>query len=105
MKGNLMQIVKDDMAAGPDAPHHAMACVASLMYSRYQAGAAPIALVSMDNCSHNGEKLRQAVLDVAQAWCDAIYRSARAKHQTRYLYSRRTVGLNEIRTIPCLILK
>ncbi len=71
MKGNLMQIVKDDMAAGPDNPHHAMACVASLMYARYQAGAAPIALVSMDNCSHNGEKLRQAVLDVASAWRDA----------------------------------
>ncbi|MBR4068519.1 MAG: mannitol dehydrogenase family protein [Clostridia bacterium] len=71
MKGNLLQIVKDDMAAGPDAPHHAMACVASLMYARYLAGAAPIALVSMDNCSHNGEKLRRAVLDVAQAWQDA----------------------------------
>jgi len=71
MSGNLMQIVKNDMAAGPEDPHHAMACVASLMYARYQAGAFPIALVSMDNCSHNGEKLRQAVLDVAQAWCDA----------------------------------
>ena len=71
MSGNLMQIVKNDMAAGPEDPHHAMACVASLMYARYQAGAFPIALVSMDNCSHNGEKLRQAVLDVAQAWCEA----------------------------------
>ncbi len=71
MQGNLMQLVKDDMAAGPENPHHAMACVASLMYARYQACAAPIALVSMDNCSHNGEKLRQAVLDMACAWRDA----------------------------------
>ena len=57
-----------DMAAGPDAPRHAMAVTAALLYERWQAGGAPIAVVSMDNCSHNGEKLRGAVLAVARAW-------------------------------------
>ncbi len=33
-----------------------------------RAGAAPIAVVSMDNCSHNGEKLRNSVLTVARQW-------------------------------------
>ena len=29
-----------------------------------------MALVSMDNCSHNGEKLRQSVLEIARGWRD-----------------------------------
>lgn len=40
--------------------------ITRLMYERYQSGRYPIALVSMDNCSHNGERLREAVLAVAQ---------------------------------------
>ena len=38
------------------------------MLRRFEAGAYPIALVSMDNCSHNGEKLRSAVMTIAAAW-------------------------------------
>ena len=34
---------------------------AALCYWRYTNGAAPLALVSMDNCSHNGDKLFAAV--------------------------------------------
>ena len=39
-----------------------MGKVASLLYHRYQNGALPIAMVSMDNCSHNGDKLKDAML-------------------------------------------
>jgi len=39
----------------------------NLLYKRWQASAAPIALVSMDNCSHNGEKLKTAVIACAKA--------------------------------------
>ena len=36
---------------------------------RYQNGCLPIAMSSMDNCSHNGDKLQAAVLAFAEAWC------------------------------------
>ena len=36
--------------------------LAKLLKERFQAGGAPVALVSMDNCSQNGEKLKKAVL-------------------------------------------
>jgi len=35
-----------------------MGIVAALLLERYNAGGAPVAVVSMDNCSRNGEKLR-----------------------------------------------
>ena len=68
MKGDLIPVAKADMEEGPDHARHAMSAVAALMLERYQAGKYPLALVSMDNCSHNGEKLRAAVLEMAQAW-------------------------------------
>ena len=68
MKGELMPVVVSDMNSGPDAPKHAMSVTASLLLERFRANAQPIAVVSMDNCSHNGEKLRASVLEIAQAW-------------------------------------
>jgi fructuronate reductase len=41
-----------------------------MLYQRFKAGQAPLALVSMDNCSHNGELLRKSVLTIAKAWLD-----------------------------------
>ncbi len=60
-----------DFAAGPSAAHLLLSKLTALMLVRYQAGAHPIALVSMDNCSHNGEKLGTAVVDIARHWQDA----------------------------------
>ena len=48
----------------------AIAIVCALLYERYKTNQAPIALVSMDNCSHNGEKFKNAVLDVAGEWLE-----------------------------------
>ena len=70
MKGELMPVVLSDMKAGPDKPKHAMSVTASLLLERFKAGAKPIAVVSMDNCSHNGEKLRASVLEIAKSWTD-----------------------------------
>lgn len=39
-----------------------------MLLERYRAGRKPLALVSMDNCSRNGEKLRSAVLEIGQEW-------------------------------------
>ena len=66
--GSLMPVVQADMEEGPDHARHAMSLVAALLYKRFKAGAYPLAVVSMDNCSHNGEKLQASVLTVARAW-------------------------------------
>ena len=70
LSGQLQDVAAADMAAGPAAARHAMSMVAALMYERYCAGAWPVALVSMDNCSRNGEKLRGSVLAVVHAWAE-----------------------------------
>lgn len=68
--GSLLPVVESDMKEGPSKARHAMSIVAALLLERFSAGAYPIAVVSMDNCSHNGEKLMSAVLAVATAWRD-----------------------------------
>ena len=68
MKGELTPVARGDIEAGPAHPRHAMGVVASLLWERFQAGATPVAVVSMDNCSHNGEKLRAGVTEIAEAW-------------------------------------
>ncbi len=70
MKGELFPVVVSDMKNGPDNPKHAMSVTASLLLERFRANAQPVAVVSMDNCSHNGEKLRASVLEVAKSWVD-----------------------------------
>jgi fructuronate reductase len=42
--------------------------VSALLMERYKSGAFPIAMVSMDNCSHNGDKLFAAVSAFADQW-------------------------------------
>ena len=67
--GRFTSAVRADLEAGPDGRlNSAMALTAALLYRRFQAGALPIALVSTDNVSRNGEKLREAVLTVAEEW-------------------------------------
>ena len=41
------------------------------LYSRFTAGAAPVTLVSLDNCSHNGDILKNSVMEFAAAWRQA----------------------------------
>ena len=66
--GSLLPVVQSDMTAGPQAPRHVMSITAALLLERFRAGALPMAVVAMDNCSHNGEKLMKAVLEIAEAW-------------------------------------
>ena len=60
--------VEADFANGPEKPQSYIGKVASLLYARYQAGKLPIAMVSTDNCSHNGDKLKAAMVAFAQGW-------------------------------------
>ena len=66
--GNYLPYVAEDMKNGPDRVKGAMGIVTSLLYKRYKAGGYPIALVSMDNVSRNGEKLRASVVETARMW-------------------------------------
>ncbi|MEG1890234.1 MAG: mannitol dehydrogenase family protein [Clostridia bacterium] len=70
LQGGLLPVVEADLAQGPQKARHAMSVVAALLLRRYRANAAPLALVSMDNCSHNGEKLRASVLAIARGWVE-----------------------------------
>ncbi len=68
--GELMPIVVSDIENGPESPKHAMSFVASMLLHRFLSCKTPIAAVSMDNCSHNGEKLKSSVTAIASAWVE-----------------------------------
>ncbi len=70
-QGAFIPEVELDLAKGPAQPTSIMGKVAALCYERYKKGKAPIALVSMDNCSHNGTKLYEAVHAIAKKWADS----------------------------------
>ena len=71
--GSLMPVVQADIDEGPAHARHAMSMVAALLFERFNAGKYPLAVVSMDNCSHNGEKLQSSVMTVAKAWAEKGY--------------------------------
>ena len=48
----------------------AMGKVTALLYERYKAGALPLTLQSMDNCSHNGDKVKAGVFAYAEKWAE-----------------------------------
>ena len=68
--GEFFPFVQADIDNGPEKATGAMAIVCAMLYHRFVSGKAPLAVVSMDNCSHNGEKLRGAVLTMANAWLE-----------------------------------
>ena len=68
-RGATLPAVSADFAKGPEAPDGYLGKLVSLLYHRFLQGELPIAMVSMDNCSHNGDKLKAAVLAFAEAWC------------------------------------
>ena len=66
--GAYLPIAARDLANGPERAAGVIGIVAAGLYERFRAGGAPLALVSMDNVSRNGEKLRAAVLETAEEW-------------------------------------
>ena len=67
-RGEYLPGVPEDLANGPKHAMSYMGKVSALVYARYEAGQKPIAMVSMDNCSHNGDKLYAAVNAFAESW-------------------------------------
>lgn len=68
--GSYSPPVKEDFEKGPGTPVSYIGKLAALVYERYLAGKLPLALVSMDNCSHNGTRLHDAVAAYAKAWTE-----------------------------------
>ena len=66
--GNFLPVVVSDIENGPESAKHAMSIVAALLFERFKAGRYPLAVVSMDNCSHNGEKLQSSIVTMAKEW-------------------------------------
>lgn len=66
--GKPLPAVASDMQAGPGRASSYIGRIAALCHCRYLAGKLPLALVSMDNCSHNGSRLEKAVVAFAEAW-------------------------------------
>ena len=56
-----------DLARGL-SPMLAMGKVCLLLHERFQAGLLPLTVQSMDNCSHNGDKVRAGVFAYAERW-------------------------------------
>ena len=45
-----------------------MGIITAMLFERFRAGKLPVTLISMDNCSQNGELLEKAVKTMAEEW-------------------------------------
>ena len=69
--GEILPAIAADFAAGPLRPACYLGKVAALLHHRFLSGGFPLAMVSMDNCSHNGDLLKSAMLSFAEHWSQA----------------------------------
>lgn len=70
-QGKLLPWIKADLDKPHERPNSTIGILAKLLDERFQNGALPLALVSMDNVSHNGTLLKEAVLTFVNAWVEA----------------------------------
>lgn len=70
-EGELLPATLKDIEAGPMSTSSYIGKIASLLYQRYLSNQLPVAFVSMDNCSHNGDKLYDAIITFAKGWAEA----------------------------------
>lgn len=67
-KGDILPVVEKGFCEKPEEQGHLMGRVAALCYHRFKTCKSPVALSSMDNCSHNGDKLKDGVMAFVTAW-------------------------------------
>jgi len=67
-KGELLPDIAADLAGKPEDAKSYMGKITALLCARYMKNKAPLAMVSMDNCSHNGDKLKAAITCFAEKW-------------------------------------
>ena len=68
--GIILPFIAADMDNPPDKANSAMGLAAALLYERYKAGKLPMTFLSMDNCTHNGDRIKEAVTAFARAWAE-----------------------------------
>lgn len=68
--GSYLPYVKSDIEKGPSKATGVMGIMTALLYERFLKGAVPLAMVSFDNVSKNGSKLRDSVLKMAEVWLE-----------------------------------
>ncbi|HHW57213.1 MAG TPA: mannitol dehydrogenase family protein [Clostridia bacterium] len=66
--GEYIKEVKEDIENGPERPKNIISKITSLVYERYLNGQHPIALLSLDNFSGNGERLFNSIKTIAEEW-------------------------------------
>ncbi|MCX7711785.1 MAG: mannitol dehydrogenase family protein [Clostridia bacterium] len=74
--GAFLADVRKDLEDGPKQPRHLISKIVALAYERFLCGELPVAFVSMDNCSHNGEILQNSVQTIAKSWVDQGFMEA-----------------------------
>jgi len=62
-------VTADDLERGM-MPALAMGKVAVLLYERFLAGALPLTVQSMDNCSHNGDIVKSSIVSYIKKWVE-----------------------------------
>ena len=67
---NFFPDIAQDLNAAPLSAKSFFGRIAALCHERYAAGEFPLSLVSMDNCSHNGDLLFAAIETFAKAWVE-----------------------------------
>ena len=67
-KGYAVPSVIADLDGEPSEAKSFMGRLTYMLSRRYENGAPPLSMLSMDNCSGNGDKLRAAVLAYAEGW-------------------------------------
>lgn len=62
--------VAKDITQKPSKAMSYIGKLTALCYERFKHGKLPLTLVSMDNCSHNGTKLQEAISTFAKLWVE-----------------------------------
>lgn len=73
LNGNYTSIVEEDINNEPKKAKNIMSIVAALLLERYKNGAFPIAMLSVDNCSNNGDKLKSSIVEISREWVKRGY--------------------------------
>ena len=68
--GEFLKDVAGDFINQPSSVKSYIGKLTALCYERFKNGKLPLTLVSMDNCSHNGTKLENAITTFSKKWTE-----------------------------------
>lgn len=73
LNGNYSSIVEEDINNEPKKAKNIMSIIAAMLLERYKNTAFPIAMLSVDNCSNNGDKLKSSIVEISREWVKSGY--------------------------------